>query len=144
MQNEALVTDLVAAAGRFTRAVRRGTHGDEGWSAWRALAVIDQSERTTVGLLGQLYGCSQPAATKIAARLTADGFITRRPDPDDARASLLEITDKGRTWLAAERTSAVQRMGSAVDDLTADDVAALQRSVELLNRMAAALVDDEG
>ncbi len=143
MENERLVTDLVAAAGRFTRAVRRGTHGDEGWSAWRALAVIDQSERTTVGLLGQLYGCSQPAATKIAARLTSDGFITRRPDPDDARASLLEITDKGRQWLISERTAAVKKMGSAVDDLTADDVAALTRSVDLLNSMAAALVDDE-
>ena len=43
----------------------------------------------------------------------------------------------------SERTSAVQKMGSTVDDLTAEDVAALTRSVDLLNSMAAALVEEE-
>lgn len=48
-------------------------------------------------------GCSlgvQPATiTKMTQRMEKSGLIERRPDPDDARSSLVYLTDKSRELL---------------------------------------------
>lgn len=48
-------------------------------------------------------GCSlgvQPATiTKMLQRMERSGLVARKPDPDDARSSLLYLTDKSRRML---------------------------------------------
>ena len=39
---------------------------------------------------------SRGGTTKVIDRLEELGHVTRRPDPDDRRATLVEITDSGR------------------------------------------------
>ncbi len=43
----------------------------------------------------------QPSMAQMLARMERDGLVTRRPDPDDGRASLYSLTDKARDQLPA-------------------------------------------
>jgi DNA-binding MarR family transcriptional regulator len=54
---------------------------------------------TTVSELGRRLGVTKQAATKTAAKLTDLRYITRTPDPADARAILLTLTPHGRAAL---------------------------------------------
>ncbi len=46
---------------------------------------------------------SRGGTTKVIDRLEELGHVTRRPDPDDRRATLVEITDSGRQARADAR-----------------------------------------
>lgn len=71
--------------------------------------------------------------------LEARGFVTRRPDPSDGRRALIELTEEGLATLEADRR---QREGwlarAIVDDLSAEEQAALADAVSLLRRLAEA------
>lgn len=48
----------------------------------------------------QLAACMEvepPTATKMLQRMERAGLIERRPDPEDARVSLVYLTERGRT-----------------------------------------------
>jgi len=47
---------------------------------------------------------SRGGTTKVIDRLEELGHVTRHPDPDDRRATLVEITDSGRRARADART----------------------------------------
>ena len=47
---------------------------------------------------------SRGGTTKVIDRLEELGHVTRRPDPDDRRATLVEITDSGRQARVDART----------------------------------------
>src|SRR5882757_907981 len=44
-------------------------------------------------------GVSQPSMTQLIQRLERLGFVTRLPDPDDGRATLIGVTPHGQTML---------------------------------------------
>ncbi len=46
---------------------------------------------------------SRGGTTKVIDRLEADGLVHRSPDPDDRRATIVEITPTGRETLAITR-----------------------------------------
>lgn len=76
---------------------------EEGWSDVRRsygfvlLAARDRplSARTVVELLG----VTKQAASQLLDAMESDGFVSRAPDPDDARAKVVVITKKGRRLL---------------------------------------------
>ena len=69
--------------------------------------------------------------------LTGDGLITRRPDPDDRRQTLIELTDIGRNTLARERAHREGWLATAIaDGLSEDEQEILARAVPLLGRIA--------
>ena len=71
--------------------------------------------------------------------LEAEGLVARRPDPDDRRRALVELTDDGRLALAAERQRREGWLASAIrEDLSAEEQALLSDAVELLRRLAEA------
>jgi DNA-binding MarR family transcriptional regulator len=69
--------------------------------------------------------------------LEADGFVTRRPDPDDRRRALVELTEQGRAALQADRAQREGWLARAIsEELTASDVELLEGAVEILRRLA--------
>jgi DNA-binding MarR family transcriptional regulator len=55
-----------------------------------------------IGELAQLAKVRKQSMAHSVELLTAAGYVTRHPDPDDGRASLIFLTDKGRAlWPAA-------------------------------------------
>ncbi|MFI6850543.1 MarR family transcriptional regulator [Kitasatospora sp. NBC_00085] len=53
--------------------------------------------------LGREVGLDRTTVTRRADRLERAGLVERRPDPADGRATLLALTDDGRTVIAATR-----------------------------------------
>ncbi|MCU7826921.1 MarR family winged helix-turn-helix transcriptional regulator [Kitasatospora sp. DSM 101779] len=62
--------------------------------------------------LGREIGLDRTTVTRRADRLEHAGLIQRQPDPADGRATLLALTDDGRTVISATR----QRLAAGIED----------------------------
>ena len=81
----------------------------------RALKLLRTGDRRTTELADHL-AISLPVASRTVAALEEDGFVIRRPDPTDARASLLSITDAGRERAAARDDQITQLFADSMKD----------------------------
>ena len=71
------------------------------------------------------------------SELEAQGLISRRPDSEDKRRTLIELTDEGRGALAEDRKHRVGWIAEAIErDFSADEQEVLARAVRLLSRLA--------
>jgi DNA-binding MarR family transcriptional regulator len=69
--------------------------------------------------------------------LEADGLISRRRDPADGRRALLELTDRGRQTLEADRHQREGWLIQAITDCFSEqEQQALAQAVPLLTRLA--------
>jgi DNA-binding MarR family transcriptional regulator len=97
---------LVLAYQEFVRELReahaRDGFGDTGRSdgyVFRALAAGPM----TVSDLAARLEISKQGAAQIVDDMQRRGYLERRPDPTDARARLLYLSERGRSALAAAR-----------------------------------------
>ncbi|HWH25463.1 MAG TPA: MarR family transcriptional regulator [Pseudolysinimonas sp.] len=63
-------------------------------------ALSQKPEGMRITDLGEDVLLTQTGLTRLAARLVRKGLVQRAPDPEDGRATLLLLTDRGR---AAQR-----------------------------------------
>jgi DNA-binding MarR family transcriptional regulator len=69
--------------------------------------------------------------------LEADGLIARRPDPDDGRRVLIELSDSGRHALEQDRRHREGWLARSIDgELSDEEQEVLARAVELLQRLS--------
>jgi DNA-binding MarR family transcriptional regulator len=68
---------------------------------------------------------AQPTMTVLVRRLEQDGLVARTPDPLDARAVRVALTDAGRDELASVRASRAAVLQERLDRLDPDKRAAL-------------------
>jgi DNA-binding MarR family transcriptional regulator len=67
-----------------------------------AFVLLASRERALTGNdVAQLMGMTKQAASKLVDAMEAEHYLTRKPDPDDARAKRLHIAPKGKRLLAA-------------------------------------------
>src|SRR4051794_26162856 len=97
-----LIRELVAAELPVLEA-----HGLSMWG-YSALLGLDGSPVRTQAALAGAIGADKSRIIPVLDELEAQGLIRRRPDPDDRRVRVLEITDKGREVKDATQ-SAIQR-----------------------------------
>lgn len=84
-------------------------------------------------------GIDVSTASRHVQRLEADGYITRTPDPDDRRATLLSLTGQGADVVARVRRARVSALDEHLAGRTSADRTALAR---LLRRLADAVADE--
>ncbi|MEV5893902.1 MarR family winged helix-turn-helix transcriptional regulator [Nonomuraea fuscirosea] len=77
----------------------------------------------------------QPALTSLVAKLEQDGLVSRRPDPRDGRAVLLELTEEGLRIVRSRHADRVARLSRLVEHLNEDERAALAGSARVLGRL---------
>ena len=58
-----------------------------------------------VTALADRAGMSRQAITYLISELEAKGYLERRPDPSDGRASLVDLTERGEQAVSAIRAS---------------------------------------
>jgi DNA-binding MarR family transcriptional regulator len=74
---------------------------------------------------------------QTVADLEADGYVARRPDPDDRRRALVELTDSGLATLEADRRAREGWLAGAIEqDLTREQQALLHDAVAVLRQLA--------
>lgn len=136
----ALSARLVTYAARLGRAMSRAAAPDIPAATLRLLAQIDELGTAGVSRLAQADRCSQPTMSTAVQGLVDRGWATKTPNPDDARASLVELTPTGADVL----TQARRRIGAVVAErLAADprhDLDDLAAAVSLLEH----LLPDQG
>ncbi len=100
-----------------------------------ALATIDCHGPLTPSELAARERIQRPTATRVLARLEETGLVTRMPDPDDRRSSLVSTTAAGQELLAAVRDRKDLYLARQLDRLSPEDLAALERAAGILERM---------
>ncbi|HEX2286933.1 MAG TPA: MarR family transcriptional regulator [Mycobacterium sp.] len=82
-------------------------HGLSMWG-YSVLLALDQTPMRTQAALAEAIGADKTRIIPVLDELQGQGYIERRPDPDDRRVRLLAITDAGRA-VKDEAQSAIQR-----------------------------------
>jgi DNA-binding MarR family transcriptional regulator len=77
-------------------------YDDLGRSDGYVFRALADAPSTTSALAARL-GLTKQGAAQIVDDMTARGYLTSRPHPDDARARLLELSERGRGALTAAR-----------------------------------------
>lgn len=100
--DEKVLMAIIRAAEHFKR-VHSGVFRNFGLSfpQYNVLRVLDASKngQSKISDVSRIMIVPGANITGIAKRLERDGFIIKKPDPQDDRVTLLEITPKGKRTL---------------------------------------------
>jgi DNA-binding MarR family transcriptional regulator len=99
-----------------------------------ALSVLVFGGERTIAQLAEAEQVTSPTMTRLVDGLEQAGLAKRHPHPDDARATLVRATPKGRRLMERGRRRRVDLLGSLLERLDDDDLAAVARAVEALAR----------
>jgi DNA-binding MarR family transcriptional regulator len=89
------------------------------------LATLEEDGPTRLTALAAPNGVSQPAMTQLVGRLERDGLVVRLVDPDDARATLVDITGAGRALRAELHEAQNDHLAELLETLSREDEATL-------------------
>jgi DNA-binding MarR family transcriptional regulator len=89
------------------------------------LATLAEDGPTQLTALAAGTGVSQPAMTQCVGRMEREGLVVRLIDPEDARATLVELTDAGRAVRKELLESIHDRLAELLDTLSPHDEATL-------------------
>ena len=103
----------------------------------RLLSTIEDLREARISELAAVDHCSQPTMTTQVRRLEDAGLTTRTVDPDDARAVLVRITDKGVQTLAQVRQDRAAAIDPELERLAPEGRQALADAVAVLRRFLA-------
>jgi DNA-binding MarR family transcriptional regulator len=124
----ALSAALLAVAGELTQRIHAGVvaRGFEGLrpAPGFAFARLAPDGATATDLAVHL-GITKQAASQLVDELVRKGYVERRPHPEDARARLLVLTERGRACTRAAEEAAADAVRPWADLLG-------EREVELL------------
>ena len=122
-----LLRDLVAAELPILAA-----HDVSMWG-YVVLNALDRSPVRTQAALADAIGADKTRIIGTLDELQARGYIERRPDPDDRRVRLLEITPAGRAAKNAVQVDIQCGEERRLSVLTANERAVFLRSLARLN-----------
>lgn len=97
-----------------------------------AFVRISTGDATTADLAIHL-GITKQATAQLVDYLVIHGYVERRPDPRDARARLLVLTNRGRACTAAAVAAAAETVGLWKDRLSPSDYNHLQTALAALS-----------
>jgi hypothetical protein len=112
----ALAADLRGVIGQLVRRLRREN-----------LFPLNQAS-----VLGRLDRCGSQSVSDLAAA----GLIERNPDPDDRRRALVILTRAGKSRIEADRRAREGWLAKAFEEMPEADLATIERTVEILRRVA--------
>jgi DNA-binding MarR family transcriptional regulator len=120
---------------RLARRMRQQAGADLSPTQGAALGTIDCHGPLTPSELASRERIQRPTATRVLARLEEAGLIARTADPTDRRSSLVSITEPGRALLDSVRDRKDAYLAQRLDQLSPEDLAALERAAGILERM---------
>ncbi|MFC0713995.1 MarR family winged helix-turn-helix transcriptional regulator [Cellulomonas biazotea] len=130
---------LLRRAHASSATLAREVHPDLEPSAYVLLGHIEETPGIRASDLATYIGVGRGTISRQLARLGAIGLVSRRPDPDDFRGQLLDLTDEGRRRLAAARAARREFLLRALAGWGARDVDALAEQLDRLNSALAAI-----
>jgi len=102
-----------------------------------ALTTVLDHGPLRMGELAEREQVRMPTATSIIRRVESLGLVQRRPDPEDGRAVLVELTESGRERLTRVARARNALLADLLDQLGDDERAAIAAAVPALTAMLA-------
>jgi DNA-binding MarR family transcriptional regulator len=100
------------------------------------LGRLDRQGPSSVSDLAAAERVRPQSMAQTVGDLEADGLVARTPDPGDGRRALVQLTDEGRSTLAADRRHRDGWLADAITQkLSAEEEAILADAVALLRRL---------
>ncbi|MFY7571529.1 MarR family winged helix-turn-helix transcriptional regulator [Streptomyces sp. WI04-05B] len=109
---------------------------------FEVMRLLAQRSRCRVQDMADEFGITVGGTSKVVDRIEAAGYCLRRPNPDDRRSSLVELTPAGRRSVdgATEVFEAElgKRIGSVVPERDLEAFAATLRALRAAGRAVSA------
>lgn len=129
--------DLRLVVGRLVRRLRTVQSGTLTASQMSALANLDEHGSLRLRDLARHEGVRPPTASRLVDPLEERGLVSREADPDDARGTVVVLTDEGRAVLRQVRDDRTAELAAAMSRLPDQQVAALRAAVPALAELLA-------
>jgi DNA-binding MarR family transcriptional regulator len=100
-----------------------------------ALATIERHGPLTPSEIAEIERVKRPTITRTLGCLEREGLIERATDPADGRSSLVSVNAAGRERLRRLRSRKNAYLARRMRDLSAEEIATLERAAEILERM---------
>ncbi len=133
-----LASELRFSVARLSRRLRNEREPDNPLSvgSLSALGILLREGECTIGALAAHERVQPPSMTRTVNCLVDDGYAVRRPDATDGRQVLVDLTDKGRAILLADRRRRDAWLAQRLRELTPDERALLREAAPLIQRLA--------
>lgn len=138
---DSLGDDLLRSAARLSRWASRNASFDVPFAQARLLALLDELGPSRVSVLAAADHSSQPTITTQLHRVEAVGWVGRTPDPHDARASVISLTDAGRAALTGVRRARVAALAPTLDQLDDAGRDRMRVAVAVINELLSATAE---
>ena len=132
---EDLADELDARLAALYRMLRRRGGAQMSRTAASVLAILRDTGPRRITELAELEAVTQPTVTTLVGRLERDGFVQRAPDPDDARAVRVHLTESGLERLEAMHAARTAVLEARLATFTADERAALAAALPVLRKL---------
>jgi DNA-binding MarR family transcriptional regulator len=130
-----VASDIRVVLGQLMRRLRSENRFPLSQSA--VLGRLDRDGPQSVSGLAMAERVRPQSMAQTVADLEAEGFVMRRPDPDDRRRALVELTDEGLATLHTDRAARDGWLARVItEELSPADQDVLERAVEMLRRIA--------
>ena len=133
-----LASELRFSVARLSRRLRNEREPGNPLSvaALSALGILFREGECTVGTLAAHERVQPPSMTRTVNCLVDEGYATRRASESDGRQVLVDLTDKGREILLADRRRRDAWLAQRLRELTPDERAILREAAPLIQRLA--------
>jgi len=121
---------------RLARALRHQGGTALSPSQVSALASLDELGPMRISALAALESVGAPVATRVVASLEELDLLRRTDDPEDKRASLVELSDHGQEILAALWRERAIGLSSRLERLTPAERTRLESALPALEKLA--------
>ncbi|REE80242.1 DNA-binding MarR family transcriptional regulator [Paenibacillus taihuensis] len=105
------------------------------------MKLIADEKRATSSMLADQMEVKPSAITVMLDRLVQNGFVSRIPDANDRRVTLLQLTDRGTEALAKVRTNYTSILDQLLQQLGESEIDRFVQSFEYIAAAAVKLND---
>jgi DNA-binding MarR family transcriptional regulator len=121
---------------RLARALRHQGSTALSPSQVSALASIDEFGPLRISALAAFESVGAPVATRVVASLEELDLLKRTDDPEDKRASLVELSDHGRVVLTALWSERTIGLSSRLERLSPAERNRLEMALPALEKLS--------
>jgi len=107
------------------------------------LVVVMKQGPIPMSAIAHQLSYSKQNVTKIVDSLVNDGYVQRTADPSDRRVFNIELTERGRAYMAERRVKMKARLAKDVSHLSDDEFEQLLDTVERLKAALPMLMPDD-
>jgi len=134
--NELNVTDFAMVFEDLTRIFIRLPAIEK--LSFTTLSVLHTLSRKSPMRLTELTAneqVTQSAITQLVTRLERDGFVERRPDPNDGRVVQVHITERGANVIDSRRLDRIAQISKFMEGLTLEEKRAIAAAIPALRHL---------